>query len=51
MKSKEEIAKLVCGEDYSLDTLAEKGFYLSGDILQINSQNCITRMKLFNQKK
>ena len=44
MKSKEEIAKLVCGEDYSLDTLAEKGFYLSRDILlQINSQNCITR--------
>lgn len=26
MKSKEEIAKIVCGEDYSLDMLREKGF-------------------------
>ena len=42
MKSKEEIAKIVCGENNSLDVLAEKGFYLTGDIIQIDSQNCIS---------
>ena len=43
MKSKEEIAKLVCGEKYSLNMLAEKGFYFTDDIIQINSRQCISR--------
>ena len=54
MKSKEEIAKLVCGENYSLDMLIEKGFYLSGDIIQIDSRNCISRGeidKIFQPEK
>jgi len=54
MKSKEEIAKLVCGEKYSLNMLAEKGFYFTDDIIQINSRQCISGEeidKVFQPKK
>lgn len=54
MKSKEEIAKLVCGENYSLDMLTEKGFYLTEDIIQIDSRNCISSKEInegFQPKK
>ena len=42
----DKIAKIVFGENYSLDMLVKKGFYLAEDSIQIQSRHCISKLQI-----